>query len=95
MKSVGSIGSYVASFKSAGYEAEGYYMFVPRQEAAARAFNRFWRDGKANGRYVPVSIILGNVNNEANFETLKPAFRKWAIYENMGKKPKLYGSGKK
>lgn len=80
----------VAEFKDAGYRVEGNYMFLPRQEAASRAVSRFLGKGPgARGRLVPPEVILSNVNNEKNFDALKPYFDKWSAYDNRGKAPTL------
>ena len=80
----------MADCKSAGYDVEGYYMYAAPEEAAARLMSRYgW--GGTSGRSVPSEIILGNTNNEKNFDKLSSGFRKWAVYDNntLGQKPKL------
>ena len=76
-----------------GYEVEGHYMFLPRQKAASRACGRYLKKGKeSRGRLVPPEVILGNTQNEANFDKLKPLFKKWSAYNNdvaKGEDPQL------
>jgi hypothetical protein len=66
------------------YELEGYYMYASPVTAATRAMERWAKGGTFEGRLVPPEIILGNVNNEKNFDRLSDDFRKWAIYDNDG-----------
>lgn len=87
------MGPVLEGLQKSGYDIEGHYMFLPRQKAAARACGRYLKDGKENrGRLVPPEVILGNTNNEANFDKLKPLFKKWSCYDNdqpKGSGPKL------
>jgi hypothetical protein len=95
MKSEGSVAQRTAAYKANGSEIEGYYMHLPPEEAALRAMSRYQNPkggGKFDGRFVPPEIILGNVNNEKNFDKLSQHFRKWAVYENTGKEPRLVES---
>lgn len=89
MKSEATVAMRMALYESHGYEVEGYYMHLPPEQAATRAMARYAKGGKFDGRFVPPEIILGNVNNEKNFDKLSSGFRKWAVYENTGKEPKL------
>lgn len=91
MKSEASSAMRMAVYESAGYEVEGYYMYAAPEEAATRAMSRYSKGGTFSGRFVPPEIILGNVNNEKNFDTLSSGFRKWAVYDNntLGQSPKL------
>jgi len=79
------------------YELEGYYMYASPETAATRALKRFKTDkGDFSGRFVPPEVILGNINNEKNFDAMSEAFRKWAVYESeTGPKPKLVQQGGK
>lgn len=92
MKTESSVAMRMALYEGRGYEVEGYYMHLPPAEAATRAMSRYAKGGKFDGRFVPPEIILGNVNNEKNFDKLSGGFRKWAVYENSGKEPKLVES---
>lgn len=91
MKSEASSAMRMADYESAGYEIEGYYMYAAPEEAATRAMSRYSKGGTFSGRFVPPEVILGNTNNEQNFDKLSSGFRKWAVYDNntLGQKPKL------
>lgn len=95
MKSEATAATRIVNYKLTGYDVEGYYVFAPPAVAAQRSIERFVRgmekDGK--GRYVPPSIILGNVRNEANFDKLKGGFKKWQVWDNSGTRPKLFAEG--
>jgi hypothetical protein len=67
-------------------------MHLPPEEAATRAMARYAKGGKFDGRFVPPEVILGNVDNEQNFDKFSNQFRKWAVYENTGKEPRLVES---
>jgi predicted ABC-type ATPase len=92
MKSESSIAKRIAAYEEMGYETEGHYMHLPPEEAATRAMARYAKGGKFDGRFVPPEVILGNVNNEQNFDTFSKRFRKWTVYENTGKAPRLVES---
>ena len=64
------------------YDVDGYYMYASPETAATRAFNRWAKGGKFDGRFVPPEVVLGNTKNEANFDTLSSSFRNWAVYDN-------------
>lgn len=82
--------SDVKQFKSAGYNIEGHYMFVPRQISAERAVKRYLGNSPTNrGRLVPPVTLLQNTENEKNFDQMKKHFTKWSVYDNQGTKPKL------
>lgn len=90
MKSEATAAMRMAQYEAAGYEVEGYYMYAAPETAATRAMSRYSKGGKFNGRFVPPEIILGNVNNEKNFDKLSGGFRKWAVYDNNSSEgPKL------
>lgn len=77
------------TFKNAGYRIELHYMYLPRQEAAKRAVERFMGQTK---RFVPPKIVLGNTENEKNFEKLKIYADAWSFRDNnvkKGQEPKL------
>jgi predicted ABC-type ATPase len=71
------------------YDMVGRYMYASPQVAAERAFNRFAKGGKFNGRFVPPEVVLGNTKNEQNFDKLSQSFKEWSIYNNDGDSPKL------
>ena len=92
----------IDQFKAAGYDIEGAYMHLPREKSAVRGVSRGMRvnpkTGKRSGRWVPIEMLIGMVDNEENFEKLMPYFSKWSIYDNdvpMGEKPKLVAKGGK
>lgn len=76
-----------------GYEIEGHYMYLPRQKAAERACGRYLKKGPEDrGRLVPPAVILGNTENEGNFDKLKGYFKRWSAYNNdveRGQSPQL------
>lgn len=81
--------------KAHGYDLEGHYMNLPREEAGFRAAKRGLKETEP--RYVPLDIVAGNTHNERNFNTLKPYFSKWSMYSNdvpTGEKPKLLSRSK-
>lgn len=99
LKSGASAEKRLKTFMDKGYRAQGHYMQLPREKAAARAIGRYAAkddDGKETwkGRFVPPEVVLTNVNNEANFDNLKKYFRKWSWHNNdveKGQPPKLVG----
>lgn len=77
------MGPVLEGLQGKGYDIEGHYMFLPREKAAERACGRYLKDGPQNrGRLVPPEVILGNTNNEANFDKLKSYFKRWSAYNN-------------
>lgn len=89
MKSESTAAARMLEYQNAGYVINGHYVHTAPQLAAQRSIGRFYKGGKANGRYVPPAVILGNVNNEKNFDKLSPNFRSWSIWDNNGSKPAL------
>ena len=82
----------VSQFATSGYNIEGYYMYLPRHEAAKRAVARAL--GKTQ-RYVPLDVILANTENEIVFDSLRPLFTRWGMWDNFvpkGTPPKIVGS---
>lgn len=78
-------------FSNAGYQLEGYYMYLPRHEAAARAVARALG---VEARYVPLDIILTNTQNEIVFDQLRASFTRWGMWDNLvpfGNQPKFVG----
>lgn len=83
LKSYESARKLVDSFVGNGYRFEAHYMHLPRQEAAKRAVGRYLTSkGDGSGRYVPVSIVLGNVENESNFMRLFEFADAWSFRDN-------------
>ena len=87
------MGPVLEKLQSKGYDIEGHYMYLPRQKAAERACGRYLKDGPHNrGRLVPPEVILGNTQNEENFDKLKSYFKRWSAYNNdveKGQSPQL------
>ncbi len=84
----------LTKYSDAGYEIEGYYMHLPRQEAAFRAMGRSTKADRP--RYVPTNIILDSTKNEAGFDALIPRFKKWGVWDNQtpfGEDPRFLGGG--
>jgi predicted ABC-type ATPase len=78
-------------FSDAGYQLEGYYMYLPRHEAANRAVARALGE---ESRFVPLDILLNNTQNEIVFDQLRGSFRKWGMWDNLvpfGTDPKFVG----
>jgi predicted ABC-type ATPase len=70
----------IKAFKDAGYRIEAHYMFLPRQEAAKRAVERFLNP--ESGRFVPINVVLSNTTNEDSFEQVKPYCDAWSFRDN-------------
>lgn len=76
--------------KSKGYSLEAHYMFVPVQESAKRAINRFKsRNGDFSGRLVPMNVLMSMQDNEKSFDSVKDIVDDWSFRDNQGKQPKL------
>jgi predicted ABC-type ATPase len=83
----------VGAYTEAGYTVEGYYMHLPRQEAAFRSVFRAIEKGEEL-RYVPIDIILQNLDNEDAFDALKHLFTRWGLWDNQvepGALPRFVG----
>lgn len=94
MKGINTPLKWIDRFKKAGYDIHGYYMHVPRKEAALRAVKRFVGPKKDfSGRFVPPEVILANKVNEVHWDQMKKHFKKWEFYDNQGAKPKMIGKG--
>lgn len=89
MKNTDGVATRMAQHLNSGYGVKGYYMFVPPQEAATRAAKRFYKNGAANGRYVPPKVVLANTDNEKSFDLVKDLMDDWAVYDNQGAAPQL------
>ncbi len=91
MKSGGTINRLVDDFNAHGYRTEAHYMHLPRQEATKRAIGRFMGGGE-RGRFVPPEVVMGNTQNEKNFDDIKKKVHAWSFHDNQGGKgegPKL------
>jgi len=89
MKTPAKAVALVKRFRDAGYRIEAHYMYLPRQEAAKRAIDRFLGE---TGRLVPPHVVLGNTENEKAFDQVKAHAHKWSFRDNNvpeGTAPKL------
>lgn len=103
LKSLPNAEAKMDAFEKAGYCTEGHEMYLPAAKAATRSVGRYFSPGekagadpKARGRFVTPDIILGNVNNEKNFEALRPRWQHWSFWSNdvpMGQDPQLMARG--
>ncbi len=77
--------------KSKGYSLEAHYMFLPVQESAKRAINRFkTKKGDFSGRLVPMDILMSMQDNEKSFDSVKDIVDDWSFRDNQGDNgPKL------
>ena len=94
LKSTGTALRRMNGFLNSGYRMEGYYVYLPRQEAAFRAVLRALNKSVDKPRFVPVDVVLGNTTNEETWEAIKHLFFRWRAYDNQGVKgsiPKLLG----
>lgn len=83
LKSYDQARKLVDNFVANGYRFEAHYMHLPRQEAAKRAVDRYLTKKKdGSGRYVPVNIVLSNVDNELNFMRLFEFADGWSFRDN-------------
>lgn len=95
LKSLDSAVERLETYMGKGYQAEGYYMYLSPDQAATRALGRYAKGGTFSGRYVPPKIILGNTQNEKNFDKLSKRFVNWGVYDNSGKSPRLVSASKR
>ena len=80
------------AFEASDFRVQGFYMHLPRQEAAFRAIGRATKADKP--RYVPLQIILDSRANEIAFQQMIPRFEKWGAWDNQvarGADPRLLG----
>lgn len=90
-----SVEKTIKEFLDAGYDIDGSYMQLNRDQSAMRGLARAMHKnekGVSTGRLVPLKNLLGMVDNEENFVKLIPYFTKWQMYDNnvkMGEAPKL------
>lgn len=79
----------VKAYKQAGYDVNGYFVHTSPVTSAVRASQRF----EQTGRYVPPAYAFNSRTNEKTFDSLIPQFKKWAVYDNNGDKPKRVAHG--
>ena len=99
MKSATGALNRIDAFKDS-YAIHGYYMFASPETATTRAMSRFKRGNEKNGkgRFVPPEIVMGNTENEKNFDKAIESFDKWGVYDNnsdSGSGPVHVASGSK
>jgi len=88
LKSSKSAAGRIAQFETAGHDIHAFYMYASPETATERAMGRFVRGGE-KGRFVPPEVIMGNVDNEKNFDAIIPICKRWAVYDNnSGDKPR-------
>jgi predicted ABC-type ATPase len=81
----------IDAYEKHGYEPHGHYMYAPPHVAANRAMKRF----KKSGRFVPVEYLLNSTSNEHSFDSAKPRFSKWSIWNNTeDSSPQLHARSK-
>ncbi|MGL4981255.1 MAG: zeta toxin family protein [Treponemataceae bacterium] len=72
-------------FKSVGYKTEAHYMFLPVQESTKRAIGRFKTEkNDYSGRFVPLNMLVGMVDNEKAFDEVKKIADNWTFNTNYG-----------
>jgi predicted ABC-type ATPase len=108
MSSQKSAGQRIDDMRAAGYQhITGIFVDIPAEKSVERAMNRY-REGMEHhrngvgdgGRLVPPPVILaqrtpdGQTVNRQVFETLKPRFDRWMIFDNSrdGEGPVLIDS---
>jgi len=91
LKSAKSINERVDRYAKDGYDIHGHYMHLSPEMATERATKRFARgqEKTGKGRFVPPEIILGNTDNEKNFDALIPLFKEWSVFDNSGDAPRF------
>jgi predicted ABC-type ATPase len=96
LKSSKGINDRVARYEKAGFDVHGHYMHLPPEMATERALKRFASGQKktGQGRFVAPEIVLGNTDNERNFDKLIPRFKQWSVFDNRGDAPKFVAGSK-
>jgi len=101
MSSGSSVQKRVDALRKRGYgDVKGVFVHIPAETSVERAMARYRRGvdqfqaGKGHGgRYVPPHIIRkqktsgGNTVNREVFDSLKPSFDDWSMYDNSGSAP--------
>jgi hypothetical protein len=104
MASPGSVQKRIDKLTAAGYgNVHGMFVDIPVETSVNRAMSRYRRGMESHrsgtgigGRYVPPDIIRANADptgqyqsaNRGTFETLKPQFGSYSLYDNSGSAPK-------
>jgi predicted ABC-type ATPase len=108
MSSLESTERRIDDLRTAGYhDLTGVFVDIPAEQSVQRALGRYQagmeRYGNGvgqGGRYVPPAVILaqraadGQTVNRQVFETVKPRFDRWAVFDNSrdGERPVLTDS---
>jgi predicted ABC-type ATPase len=90
LKSLASSTVRQEAYRQAGYKVNGYFVHAQPEVAVKRALGRAMKPG---GRYVPPHVILGNTENEKNFDSLRAGYANWHVYDNNGTGPRLVAQG--
>lgn len=85
MKTKSSAVARVERYREAGYDVSGYFVHTAPQVSAMRTLDRFAK----TGRFVPPEVSLNSMTNEATFDAMTPMLKKWAIFDNNGRAPRL------
>lgn len=95
MKTAKKAVTLVQGFKDDEYHVEAHYMYLPPQEAAKRAVDRFLGPTK---RFVPPGVVLGNTTNESSFDQVKSLADVWSFRDNnvsKGQQPRVISESKR
>ena len=111
MSSLKSTERRIDDLRTAGYhDLTGVFVDIPAEQSVQRALGRYQagmeRYGNGvgqGGRYVPPEVILaqrtadGQTVNRQVFETVKPRFDRWAVFDNSrdGERPVLTDSSER
>lgn len=109
MSSQAAVQSRIDVLRQFGYtDVRGVFVDIPTEVSVSRALNRHeqglreWLAGRGlGGRFVPPAIIRkqqtsqGRTVNREAFDTLKPQFDRWSVFDNSvdGRAPKLVQEG--
>jgi len=82
-----------------GYDVNVLHVQIPLHEAAKRAFERWYQEGKKQGRFTDPEYISGHVDHlpESTYDELKSNqyVKSWTRVDNSGKTPKIVDQGSK
>jgi predicted ABC-type ATPase len=111
MSSLESTERRIGDLRTAGYhDLTGVFVDIPAEQSVQRALGRYQagmeRYGNGvgqGGRYVPPAVIFaqrtadGQTVNRQVFETVKPRFDRWAVFDNSrdGERPILTDSSER
>lgn len=75
----------VDRFQKAGYDVSAYFVHTTPEMSARRSVERF----ATTGRFVPPEVSFNSRTNEKTFDDLTPKFKRWALFDNNGRRPRL------